>query len=39
MASLLNFLKRTDIGEREGDKKRGLEWEQENNQLDESLLN
>lgn len=36
--SMLNFLKRTDVGGREGARERELEWERENDQAGEDLL-
>ena len=38
VAPLLNFLKRTDVGGREGARERELEWERENDQAGENLL-
>lgn len=38
VASLLKFLKTTDIGGREGARERELKWEQKNDQVGENLL-
>ena len=39
LGPLLDFLKATEVGCREGAGERGLEWEQRNNQAGEDLLN
>lgn len=38
MGPLLEFLKSTEVGRREGAKERELEWERRNNQAGEELL-
>lgn len=38
VAPLLNFLKRTDVGGREGARERELEWEREDDQAGEDLI-